>query len=158
MFLSFDILNTECIPKINNIVFKKKQNNKIIKNSYFIQLNYIHSLFTLSSLIYTLPYLNHVCEKDNRIQKIKHTFYISLEVQRLLIEIEKNILDKYNIVHPTKIVHYRLQNRLITNSNTVICNSSTTSYQYGYPLLCIKFIGVCETDSVVSIIYKFNVY
>ena len=160
MYLAFDIQHKDIIPTLNSFIFKNKKHNKIIKDSYFIGFNYIHHLFTLSKLVYKVPFLNHIQEYDTILQKTKHIFYVSLDIQRLLLYIEKTLLDKYILVHPNKTIYYKLQNKITNNKNIIVCYSNNPNNQVKNihtTNLYIKCIGLCETNNVVSIIYKFIV-
>lgn len=155
MYIIFDINDEKNIPNNNEIIIGEKLNNKIITNSYFVSFKYIQDYFTYNSLIYFIPYLNYTQIYDNNTKKNKNVFYISKEIQQKILNIEKNILDKYNIIYNNKSINYKLVNKLIKSDNKIILYNEQQQF-YNEPLLCIKIIGICEDYyNNISLIYKF---
>lgn len=153
MYLLLDLNNNDHIPKLNDIIIENKVNNKILDNCYFISFKYLKQQFIITNIIYNIPYESHVYLLDINSEKYKHIFYITNEIQNLLINVERNIIQKYYLSDTNKIIDLKLCNKLIKNTSKIIYFDKKNVIN---PKLYIKFIGICENNfnNTISIIYK----
>lgn len=137
---------------IDNIFFQEAIKNTIILNSKFNRTLYSNDFFTLN-IIFIKFNIKFYCQ-DKIFNKYKCYYKIeeNKDIIDKLIEIERNIIDKFNI---NKIKDFKISQQLLSGFIKIINVTSENINLNKIDNILLKISGIWETETEYGITYKF---
>ena len=156
----------ETNTSLQNMFFMEAIKNKIIQG-IFTRLIYSASLFTVNSIYYTFNM--NVLHADQFYNKIIYSFNPNQASLAKIKEIETSILMLYESnMKIKKAVQYKIHEILNSGTLKIFKNTKEENNKYIAPFkqktvqivsknicLCLKIIGVWESNTEYGLIYKF---
>lgn len=144
---------------IDNVFFQESIKNTIILNSKFNRTIYSNEFCTLNIIF--IKFCINVLSKDKFFNKYKCYYNINNNKDsiRKLIEIENNIINKFNI---NKTKSLKITEQLVSgfikiiNTNNDAIDFSKIDNTNNFEII-LKISGIWETESEYGLTYKFIV-
>lgn len=144
-----NVVNTINNFNINNVYYSESQENTVIENSIFIKLIYSTNDITLNGIFLLCNFTNFNIEKHyNKVSILWHQNYNS-KLEGDLIDIEKQILNKYST---DKNPNYTISN-FVKRKCIKIFSDKIEKERFNSILLRIS--GLWENEEEYGLAFKF---
>ena len=136
----------------NSIYFGEKNTNNIIDNSFFYNITYITSLFTIQQLHINFELKNLSFEPYyNKYKLTLMSIDINKETLKKLIYFEYSILKLFK---SNKIHNLKLKEQIQNNTLKCVSNIDINRKIYEKQNFVIKISGIWENSTEIGLIYK----
>ena len=135
-----------------SIYFGEKSTNNIISNSFFYNISYTTSLFTIQQLHISFQLKNLSFEPYyNKYKLTQRNLNSNHETLKKLIYIEETILKLFK---SNKIHNLKLKDQIHNNTLKCVSNISMNRNVHEIYNLMIKISGIWENPTEIGLIYK----
>ena len=136
----------------NSIYFGEKNTNNIIDNSFFYNITYTTSLFTIQQLHINFELKNLSLEPYyNKYKLTLINIDINKETLKKLIYFECSILKSFK---SNKIHNLKLKDQIYNNTLKCVSNIDINRKIYEKHNFVIKISGIWENSAEIGLIYK----
>tara|TARA_B100001029_G_C15056225_1_gene454593 strand:- start:601 stop:1074 length:474 start_codon:yes stop_codon:yes gene_type:complete len=127
--------------EVNNIMISDKTKNNIMNNSDFYRIYFSDEYITFNGLSILLEFNNITIEKYfNKIKLHFENNHSNNEVVKYIKNIEKSILNKFNIINDKQI--YRIEEQLLNNYIKIFDENIINIGKYNNLKLLLKISGI----------------
>ena len=142
---------------INNVFFLDSKRN-IIMDGKFSKINYSDTNVTLNGIFLNTPF--HVKNFENIMNKYILKFDTfnesNIEISKILIQIEKMLIDNYIITNSSKKrPFYLLREQLEVGSVKLYRDLNMSNNNTSKPVYILKISGIWENNENIGLTYKF---